>query len=47
MNYRNIIEESKIGQITQGSIFNGAKSSAYPNNGSADLVGWYVHANQE
>lgn len=32
MNYRNIIEESKIGQITQGSIFNGAKSSAYPNN---------------
>lgn len=32
MKYRNILEESKIGQITQGSIFNGAKSIAYPNH---------------
>lgn len=30
--YRDLFEEPVIGQITQGSIFNGAKSRAYPNN---------------
>lgn len=30
--YRDLFEEPVIGQITQGTIFNGAKSRFYPNN---------------
>lgn len=32
MLYRDMFEEPVIGQITQGTIFNGAKSRFYPNN---------------
>jgi len=34
MTYRDIFEDPIIGKITQGSIFNGAKSRAYPNSKS-------------
>lgn len=34
MIYRDIFEEPIIGKITQGSIFNGAKSREYPNSNS-------------
>ena len=34
MTYRDIFEEPVIGKITQGSIFNGAKSRAYPGSNS-------------
>ncbi len=37
MKYRDIFDEPIIGEITQGSIFNGAKSREYPN--SKDVYG--------